>query len=306
MKADALRRRDAPGPARWAGSGAAALSIVLLGSNWPVMQIALRDTTPLWLASGRMAVACVLYVLLLAARGGLAWPDRREWRLILALGVLQSAAMNGLVTVGIGLVGAGRSVILAYTTPIWVIPAAALLLRERPTRPQLLGLGVGGLGMLALFNPAAFDWSSRSVLIGNVVVLAGAVAWSGAMLAARGHRWRLSPLQLMPFQALLGSLLLMPAAAWLEGFPHASARPGFLACAAYASVGATFLAFWMVVEAARRLPAARMSLAQLATPVLGIAATALWVGERLPVSDFVGLGLILAGVAVSVRPARPA
>lgn len=284
----------------WIGPAALVLSVLLLGTNWPVLKIALRGTTPLWFSSARLLSAGVLYALLLAARRRLIWPPRVEWPIIVVLGVFQSALMMGLLTVGVGIVGAGRSAILAYTMPIWMIPGAALLLHERASRAQLVALLLGVIGLVTLFNPLDFDWSDRRVILGNASVLVCAMAWSFALLRVRGHVWRVAPMQVMPFQTLLGGLLLLPFAAAFEGtVPRIARSWEFLLSFSYVSIAATFIAFWLVVEAARRLPAARMSLGQLATPVIGVAASALWLGERPSTGSLIGLALILLGVGVS-------
>ena len=301
MTATGLRvRAETFGDSRWFGPVALALSILLLGSNWPVMKIALRTATPLCLTSVRLLMAGVLYLVLLGAQGRLIWPPRREWRMIVVLGVFQSALMTGLIMVGVGIVGAGRSAILAYTTPIWVMPGAALLFNERISRLQLAGLAFGVAGVVVLFNPAAFDWTDSRTIAGNACVLGGALAWSVALLTTRGHTWRMTPLQTMPYQTLLGGLLLLPVAMVTEGvLPRGDTSAAFVLAVAYIGGGATFVAYWMVVEAARRMPAGRMSLAQLSTPVIGVGASARWVGEAPSVDNLLGLALILAGVGLS-------
>lgn len=287
-------------PPRWAGPAALALAIVLLGSNWPVMKLALRDSSPLWMATVRLALAGLLYVPLLAARGELAWPAQRDWGVIAILGVCQGALLTGLVTVGVGIVGAGRSAILAYTMPLMMIPGAVLLLHERVARRQWIGMGFGLAGVMVLFNPLSFHWEDRHVLLGNACVLAAAAAWSVALLTTRRHQWRASPLRTMPFQMLVGAALLAPAAMLFENAaPHVDWSPAFLMQLAYIGGGATCVAYWMIVEAARRMPAAQLSLGQLATPVLGVAASAWWAHETPGWVNLAGLALIVAGVGVS-------
>lgn len=285
---------------------ALAVAVLLLGASWPVMKIGLRAAPPLWFGSGRLLTAGLFYVALLAVRGRLIWPPRSEWRTIVVLGVFQSALMLGLVTAGVSVIGAGRSAVLAYTMPIWIVPGAALLLRELPSRTQLVGLVLGIAGIALLFNPFEFDWSNRTTILGNASVLGGALAWSFALLQVRGHRWRVSPLQVMPVQTVLGGLLLLAAAAMLEGgTPHVDLSAGFLISFAYVSIFGTGIAMWLVVEAARRLPAVQVTIGQLATPVIGVTTSALALGEMPGVGVVMGLALILAGVGVStLRPAR--
>jgi drug/metabolite transporter (DMT)-like permease len=170
-----------------------ALSIVAFGIHWPIMKIGLRAIGPEWFAVLRLAGAAVLYAAALAAGRRLTWPTRRDLPMVVSLGIFQMALMIGLITFGVASVGAGRSAILAYTTPLWVIPGAILLLGERLDKWQIGGLAGGMLGIAILFNPLDFDWADRKVLVGNASVLLAALASAAAMLHIRGHKWDSDP-----------------------------------------------------------------------------------------------------------------
>lgn len=283
-----------------------ALSILIFGVNWPVLKIALRSIPPLWLADLRMLGAAILYALPLLAAGRLAWPKRSDLRMVAVLGIFQGALMMGFTTMGLQTVGAGRSAILCYTTPIWIIPGAILLLGERITRFQVVGLACGLAGVAILFNPLDFDWHARATLVGNMYCLLAALSWSVALLHVRGHRWQTDPIELMPLQSLLGWLVMLPVAMIREGaVPHIAWSLDSALAFSYITVLATTIAFWSLVVAARRLPAIGVSLAQLSTPVIGVAAAAIWIGEVPAVGDLLGLGLIILGVAVASLFGRP-
>lgn len=291
-----LRGRSATG----IGALSLVASILSLGSNWPILKMALRSTTPVWLTEGRLVCAGLLYLLALAVRGKLRWPPRSEWPIILLIGLFQSALMFSLVTIGVSHVGAGRAAILVYSMPIWIIPGAMLWLGERVSKPQILGLAIGIVGILVLFNPIDFDWSNRSVVFGNACVLLASLSWSIALLGTRGHRWRVDALEIMPFQTLLATVLLFPVAGVLEGWtPPIQWTPSLLWTFPYICLMGTFVPFWLILEASRRLPAIQVSLTQLATPVIGIVASALWIGEVPTAANIVGLALIIAGVIVA-------
>jgi drug/metabolite transporter (DMT)-like permease len=71
-----------------------------------------------------MVMGAIILFAVAAALGELRWPSRRDWPIVLAVGALQMAAFMALTTVGLQFVPAGRSAILAYTTPLWVTPLA--------------------------------------------------------------------------------------------------------------------------------------------------------------------------------------
>jgi hypothetical protein len=62
---------------------------------------------------------------------------------------------------------------MVYTIPLWVIPIAALWLGEPITLARLTGLALGVGRLLLLFNPASFDWSNGSAVLGNRLRRAG-------------------------------------------------------------------------------------------------------------------------------------
>jgi drug/metabolite transporter (DMT)-like permease len=284
------------------------VSLVLLwGANWPLLKLGLAHLQPLWFAALRMlmGVACFAVALALRAwlrrwRGqaaGLALPTRADLPIVFSIGLLQMALFSALINLGLMTVAAGRSAVLAYTTPLWVAPGAALLLGERLTTPRLLGVGLGLAGVAVLFNPFGFDWNDRAALIGNGLLLLAAMAWAAAILHVRLHRWQASPLELAPWQMAVG---LVPAAVLayaVEGPPTPDWSPEFLWVAAYNGPLATAFAFWAAVTVNRLLPAVTVSLAFLCVPAGGLCFSALLLGEPLTATNLAGFALIAAGVA---------
>lgn len=123
--------------------------------------------------------------------------------------------------------------------------------------------------------------------------------WAASILHVRGHRWRATPFQLVPWQMLLAALLLTAIAAPL-GAPPDPARWDALTATLvlFVALPGTALAYWAVAVASRYLPAITTSLGLLATPVIGIAVSAAALGEPLTVSLLVAVAMILGGIAI--------
>jgi drug/metabolite transporter (DMT)-like permease len=284
-----------------------AVVILLLGFNWPILKLGLRGADPLWFATIRILLAALAYAVLLVAQRRLALPNRQDMPVLLGVGVFQMGIMIGLMTFGLKHVDAGRSVILVYTTSLWVLPGAVLFLGERASRWQIAGLLVGLAGVVILFNPLNFAWHDRMALIGNACLLLCALSWAVALLMVRGHRWRLDPLQLLPWQSLVGAAILLPFAVWQEGWsPHLPWSAGFVLVLAYNVVPAGAFALWGIMAAGRVLPAITLSIGQLATPVVGVASAAVMLGERPSPEKLAGLACILTGVALATFAGRRA
>src|SRR5512144_572319 len=261
---------------------------------------------PLWFAVARILLAALCFVALLLAAGGLRRPSRADLPVVLSVGVLQIAAFLGLTHFALKFVEAGRSAILAYTTPLWVTPLSALYLKEPLTKVRLLAVGLGMAGVGVLFNPLAVDYGDPCALLGNGMLLLSAVAWAAAIVHVRGHRWRAGPLALMPWQTLLGVLVLLPVAALVEPAPEIDWSAEFLAILFYNGPVASAFCYWAFVTVNRTLSATATALGSLGVPVVGVLASALTLGEPLTAATLAGLGLIGAGVAVLATAAADA
>jgi drug/metabolite transporter (DMT)-like permease len=221
---------------------------------------------------------------------------------LLSVTLLHMVGFTALSSIGLELVPAGRSAVLAYTTPLWVLPGASMFLGERLTPRRVIGVIVGLAGLVVLFNPVALDWTRRAIVLGNAAILAAALLWAGAILHIRGHRWRSTPFDLLPWQMLLATLILVPLAWLASGPPAFTWTPSLAALFAYAGLPGSALAYWASAMAGRRLPAVTMSLGLLATPVVSIVVATLWLGERPGVSLLLAMLLILGGVALGTTP----
>src|SRR6059036_2375713 len=120
--------------ARSTAYGLLALVVILWGANWPTMKVGLHYITPLWFGCIRMGLGSACLFAYLAVIGRLALPTRHDLPVIASVGLCQMAIFQPLVNYGLQHVPAGRSSVLVYTTPLWVVPAAVLFLGEKLTR----------------------------------------------------------------------------------------------------------------------------------------------------------------------------
>jgi len=303
--ASASRRRLGAGSgrpgtrsARRLGAVALITVVVAWGLTWPVSKVLLAEIPPLWLLVLRTGIAGATMFAIALARGRLTLPPRGDLPVVVSIAGLHMVGFAVLAFWGLALVPAGRSVVLAYTTPLWVVPGAALFLREPLTRRRAVGVAIGLLGLLALFNPLALDWTDRGAVLGHASILGAAGLWAASILHIRGHRWQTTPLALVPWEMLLATAVLA-VIAWIGGPPPRVQWSGRLvALLAYASIPGTALAYWAAATASQSLPAVTTSLGLLATPVVGVVVSALWLGEPLTPSLLAAIALILGGVAI--------
>ena len=100
---------------------------------------------------------------------------------------------------------------------------------------------------------------------------------------------------------LLGTLASGWVALVFEGDATVHWTPRLIVILLYNGILASAFCSWAFNEVARSLPATTTSLGSLGVPVIGLLASAAWLGEPLAPSTVLGLVLILSAVALLVR-----
>jgi drug/metabolite transporter (DMT)-like permease len=279
-----------------------AVVVICWGVNWAITKTLVQSVFPLWATSIRTAIATVALFILLVARGQFIIPRRGDIPVICAIALLHMVAFSALTAFGLRFVPVGRSIVLGYTTPLWVVPGAWLFLKEPMTRARLAGTGIGLLGLIVLFNPLTLDWSDRDALTGSVLLLLAALCWAANILYVRAHHWLSTPFQLAFWQTLLACAVLSVLALLFDGVPQIVWSPGLAAAFLYSGIFGTALAYWAMAVVNRSLPATTTSLGILATPVVGVICSTVALGERIDASLVIAMVLILTGIAIGTIP----
>ena len=259
-------------------------AIVFWGVNWPIMKIGLTYIGPLWFSTIRALVAVVALFIFLGAIGKLSWPKRDEIPVLLSLGIGQSGIFMALIHVSLLFVEAGRSSVLAYTTPIWVVPLAYVFLGETMTKRKAVGLAVGVGGLMVLFNPLTFPWGLNGYTLGNGLLILAAVIWAAVIVHVRGHGWSRPHLSIIPWQFLMGAAVQCITAFAIEGTPVVPTTWDFAAIMGFNGIVATAFSFWAFIHTARILPASSTAMGSLGVPAVGLVSSVLILGETISIT----------------------
>ena len=215
------------------------------------------------------------------------------------LGVLQTGMFSALIQLALLQGGAGKTSILMYTMPFWVIPLAWAAFGERIRGAQWLALALAATGLLLILEP----WNHHAGIVSEVLALASGLCWALATLVAKWIK-RDHPMDALPltaWQMLFGALALC-VAAWLVPEKPIEPVPYFYAALAYNAILATALAWFLWLFALQHLSAGVAGLSSLGVPVVGVLAGWLELGEVPGGLELAGM--ILIGVALAVVSLR--
>ncbi len=301
------RESTTEGPGRTGAAWTlAALLLVpfLWGYNWVVMKSALAYVGPFVFSAWRFVPAGVLLVGLLAILQRRRLP-RPSWPLAWG-GILQAGLNTALSMLALRQGPAGRAALLCYTMPFWVVGLAWPLLGEKPGRIQTLALAAAGAGLALVFLGGA--GAAGNVAAAALATGAG-FSWAlGAIVTRRLLvRERADALGVAAWQTLFGGLALWAAALLVHERP-AEWAPYLVFAVIYEILPATAIAWVLWTALLRHVSAGVASLAILATPLVGLVASAAQLGERPRGLEAAGIVLLVVALVLvgplAVRQAR--
>jgi drug/metabolite transporter (DMT)-like permease len=272
------------------------------GLNWPVMKYGVHDLPPVL-----FRVICIsggLVALWAYARmtGVSLQVGSGRWLTILRLAIPNAIIWHLLVVIALRMLPAGRSAILGYTMPVWVVIAGLLFFHERPTLRQAFGVLSAFVGMVLLLSSELAEIAGRP--LATLLVLTAAAAWGyGTHLLRR--ELRDMPTLALTFWMLVRKLVAMVIYTTL--FETADWRlptPGEWAAIVYNMLLAIAFCHAAWSHLARTLPPVASSLSVMMIPVLGVFSSVWFLGEAPLWQDYVALVLILIAMAVVLLPTR--
>ncbi|MDX2156651.1 MAG: DMT family transporter [Hyphomicrobiaceae bacterium] len=299
-------RGEAPELGRTRSLALLAVIAVSWGVTWPVNKAMLLYTSPIWAVCFRYVAAVLVLIVLTSTLGRLRPPPRRDLPVVLSVSLLHMVGFGVLCSIGLRYVGAGRSVMLAYTTPFWVFPFARVVLGESMTASRLSALASGILGLLLLVNPWSLDWTDADTLTGHAVILLAAILWAASIVLVRRHRWASTPFDLLVWQTLLTTVVTAVLGLGIEGLPNVDIDLGFVVLALFGGGVGTALAFWALNTVNRVLPATTTSLGLLGVPLFGVVCSMVALGETYDLASVAALALIVTGIAIGTLGHRSA
>ena len=285
----------------------AAFVAVLWGANFLAIHVGLQHFPPLFLAALRFAVIALPTVLFVPR------PQvRLRWLLGYGLGFGTLQFLFLFVAMDEGMPTGLASLVLQASAPFTVV-LGAVLLRERLTLRQGVGIGLAVLGLATI----AVARAQTAALVPVLLTLAGALGWAlgnlCSRLAAPPNPLHLTLwMSVVPPVPLLAASWVMegPAAGWaaLRAAVTPSGVPGLIAVA-YIAVLATVLGSGIWTALMRRHPAGVVAPWSLLVPVVGMGLAALVLGERPSVVELVAAVVIVGGVVLgtprTVRESLP-
>ncbi|GGB42870.1 multidrug DMT transporter permease [Tistrella bauzanensis] len=295
-----------PAPRGRLDAGAAAMMVVLCacwGLQQAIVKLAVADgAAPLSQAALRSVGATLIVGVVVLGLG-----RRRGFvptgTVLPGIGAgLLFALEFALLYTGVSLTTASRAIIFLYVAPFVVAIGGHLMLPgERLGRWQVLGLISAFAGIIAAFADGLF--AGGGSLLGDLLMVGAAIAWGATTLLIKASTLsRTAPLVTLLYQ-LAVSAVALPLLALAHGadlaIPLTTTVVLSMGFQIVIVASLSYLGWFVLIS---RYPASRLSAFSFLTPLFGVAAAALILGDTLTPAFALAMVLVAGGIWMVNRP----
>jgi drug/metabolite transporter (DMT)-like permease len=273
-------------------------AILLLSGCWGVaflfIRVVVREVPPTTVVAGRLVLAAAIITPLAWRRDGV-MPPRSTWPALLFLAVFNNVLPFVLITDAEQHISSSLAAAIVATMPLFTLIFAVAGRTERADVDKVAGLLTGFAGAVVLVGTDLADVTDSSTLA-EFAVIAASASYAISTVVAR-ERSSGDPLSLASGQMVMAAAIALPLAFLVDGRPDLAV--GWHAALSWLGLGAlssglAYVLFFLLIE---DLPATQVAVVTYLVPL--VAAVLGWavLDERLGLNLFVGLTLIVVGVA---------
>ena len=275
------------------------LMVLIWGSNFSLVKVALRDFPELAFNACRLVVASTVFVAAMySTRQAPKQISRQDWIRLILIGIVGTCLYQLCFLGGVKRTSVGNSSLITGSSPVVIALLTALAGHERIPRLRWAGVFLALLGLYFVVGHRA-QWTAESRL-GDLLMIASMLCWAAYSVAAQPLLKRLSPLVVTGVSFITGSvlyLLVTLPALWSTAWMAISAGSWLaMIVSGVLALGVSYLIWYTAIQ---RLGTTRTSVYSYLTPVVAMVVAMVWLGEPIEANQLFGAGAILTGLAIT-------
>lgn len=273
---------------------------LIWGSSFIANEIALTHFAPFTVVAfrvsgGALALMPVLFILRQKLPRGLP-----VWGLLLFIGAFNNALPFSLIVWGQQHIDAGLASVINATTPIMTVVIAHFLTHdEKMNRRKLVGIAMGFLGIMVLFNPGVLSFSGMAFW-GQLALIGASLAYAvGVIMLRKLAAMGVTPVQGAIGQLLASSIIMLPVALISDQFYTLPFPPRDVVLSVIVlTVFCSALAYLIYFTLTREAGATNASLVTVTIPPFTIVMGVALLGESFSLNDGIGMVMITLGLMI--------
>jgi drug/metabolite transporter (DMT)-like permease len=270
---------------------------LLWGSSWAAVKIGLESIPPLLSLGIRFAIASTILGLIVILKHLVIPKEKKFWFLVLTMVLTSFTIPFVLIYFGQIRIASGLASVLFATYPLWVALVSHFLLpKEQITFVRIIGIVIGFLGVVFIFDNAFFSFS-LSMVNGIVLIFVGAIIQAFGLVLLRRLGEHAHPITLNFCSMTLSALPLLAASYIFEDYSTIAFTVAAIESLFYLSLFCTVITFVIYFWLAKHVEAVILSLSAFITPVIAVLIGVIIMGEHITHRMYLGSALVLIGVA---------
>ncbi len=276
--------------------------VLIWGSNFSIVKVAIRDFPELAFNAMRMAVGSVVFLsaIWFTRTGAEPRPTltRGDWIQLTLLGAVGTFLYQLCFVAGVGRTSVGNSSLIIGISPVVIAVMSALAGHERipPMRWAGVLLALFGLYLVVAHGVDLTGATWR----GDVLMLLSVLCWSVFSVASQPILKRHSPLIVIGLAFSIGGglyLVTLLPILWRVSWSAVSSYSWMLMLTS--ALLSLNLSYWIWYTGLKKLGGSRTSVYSYLTPIVAIAVAALWLGEPISGNQIAGATAIFGGLLVT-------
>jgi drug/metabolite transporter (DMT)-like permease len=270
---------------------------ILWGATFFFWKVLVEYLPPFTAVFGRVGIAALVLIVVLALRGETLPLTRAAWRRFAIMASLNNAIPFALIAYGETAIASGLASILNAATPLFTVLVAHVLTDDEKLTPlRVIGIGLGFLGVVVLVGPDLLGGLAAS-LLAEAACLIAAIAY--AFAGVYGRRFGgISALTAATGQLVAATLLMLPLVLvvdrpWRLPSPPGMVWASLVATAVLCTVAGYPVYFRLLAIAG----ATNLLLVTFLLPITSLMLGAMLLGEAITPEALLGMVLIGLGLA---------
>ena len=270
------------------------------GTTWIASKEGVKHMPPMQLVALRHLFGGLCYLLYFLYQKH-PWPNKRQWRTILVLSVLNFMLSNGLSTWGVKYISSGLGAIIGSIFPLWIV-IISLFRGQKTTWKAVAGLVVAFVGICVIFYDYLNDFLEPEFRFGILLSVIATFTWALSSIYIRENKTNFNPYFSLGLQMLLSSIVISTAIVWNGSAIPLAAIPAISWWSiAYLVVFGSVLTFIAFIYALEHLPTEISSLYAYINPMVALFFGYILFNEPLTVPIVLGGIITIIGLYVVNR-----
>jgi drug/metabolite transporter (DMT)-like permease len=279
------------------------ISYILLGITWGMSFLFIKQglefLTPIGVAFGRCSLGAITLIIVAKSRKVELPKDPKIWGHLLVVAMLLNVVPGVLFALAETKVTSILAGIINAVTPLMTVLAIILIGRdEKPKRSQLVGLGLGFVGVATVMG--IWKGFGENPILYVLMLLAAVTCYGFSFPYSRRFvmPYKLQPTPMATVQLICAATVLLPGYL-IDGIAKDEFKPiPLLSMLCLGIFGSGFAYIWNF-QIIRDAGSAIASSVTFVTPVVAVIAGIIFLGEKITWYEPVGALIVLFGAAVA-------